>query len=98
MQPGYQLRTTSEQYHFTPYTGYHYIKYQLPTGPMCPSSHDLAWLSKPLIPLIYSTLTDTYTNPRACILPSHRPHVTLVLLYHPCVMPTLPPSTIITFS
>ena len=36
-----------------------HVKYQLPTGPMHPSSHDLPWLSKPLIPLIYST-TDCY--------------------------------------
>src|ERR1035438_9724045 len=37
------------------YMGYPYIKYQLPAGPVCPSSHDLPWLSKPLILLIYTT-------------------------------------------
>src|ERR1700733_5592573 len=63
MQPGCQLRTTSEQCHFTTYTGYHYIKHLLPTGPMCPSSHDLPWLSKPLILLIFTPhLANTCTN------------------------------------
>src|ERR1035438_6646775 len=37
------------------YMGYHYVKYQLPAGPVCPSSHDLPWLSKPLILPIYTT-------------------------------------------
>src|ERR1035438_6062982 len=42
------------------YRGYHYIKYRLPAGPMRPSSHDLPWLSKPLVCPIYSTLTSQY--------------------------------------
>src|ERR1700678_4418572 len=60
--------------------GYHYVKYWLPTGPIRPSSHDLPWLSKPLVYPIYTT-TDLHKL-RASIPPSHRCHVTLVLHHH----------------
>ena len=55
------------------------IKHQLPTGPMCPSSHDLPWLSKPLVCLIYSSTADQHHNKPQGIHPHpHGPHVTLV--------------------
>ena len=75
------------------YRGYHYVKYQLPTGPICPSSHDLPWLSKPLVHPIYpATLANTHTNlPRLPPSP-HRLLRPLVLpLYHHCVTLRLPP-------
>src|ERR1035438_10461337 len=65
------------------YTGYHYIKYQLPAGPMCPSSHNLPWLSKPLVCLIYFITADQHQhNPQGVHPHPHRLCVTLVLL--PC--------------
>ena len=54
------------------------IKHQLPAGPMCPSSHNLPWLSKPLICPIYS-LTADHHKPQGIHLHPHGPCVTLVL-------------------
>src|SRR5271168_2607743 len=63
-----------------PYRGYHYIKYQLPTGPMHPSSHDLPWLSKPLVLQIYPSIMPPPHKPPQGILPSpNGPRVTLAL-------------------
>ena len=58
-QPQCQLGTNSKQSLLCMYTWFYVpaIKYQLPAGCMCPSSHNLPWLSKPLVCLIYSTLT-----------------------------------------
>ena len=54
------------------------VKHQLPAGPMCPSSHDLPWLSKPLVHLIYSSTADQHHHKPQGIHPHpHRPCVTL---------------------
>src|ERR1035438_2365795 len=52
------------------YTGYHYVKYRLPTGPMRPSSHDLPWLSKPFVLWIYPSIMPPPHKPHQGILPS----------------------------
>ena len=66
---------------------------------MHPSSHDLPWLSKPLVlPDLLLHLTNTYTIPRASIPPSHRLCVTLMLPHHSSVMLIPPLNTFVTFS
>src|ERR1022692_4658285 len=73
-----QLGTTSKRSPLRMYTLFYIpsVKHQLPAGPMCPSSHNLPWLSKPLVRPIYSLTADHKSQ--GIHLHPHGPCVTLV--------------------